>query len=174
MSNHHLNIEIKAHLKNVEKIRQVLKAHNAIFKGIDHQVDTYFECHSGRLKLRQGNIENNLIHYERQNTKQAKASFVSLFSVEGNSKKLKSVLSNALKVKVVVDKKREIYFVENVKFHIDKVEKLGHFVEIEAIDLDGTIGKAKLEEQCQYFIAQFDIQEKDLIKHSYSDLLLEI
>ena len=101
------------------------------------------------------------------------AYFVSLYGVNSDIEKLKSVLSNALQIKVVVDKKREIYFVKNVKIHIDEVAQLGHFIEIESIDFNRTIGQKRLEEQCQYFMQQFDIQEKDLIHCSYSDLLLQ-
>jgi len=74
---------------------------------------------------------------------------------------------------VVVDKKREIYFIDNVKFHIDAVEDLGTFVEIEAIDNDNTIGKDKLLEQCQFFLDLFKIPQENLISVSYSDLLLQ-
>ena len=81
--------------------------------------------------------------------------------------------SKALGILVVVDKKREIYFIDNVKFHIDEVEDLGTFVEIEAIDNDGTIGKEKLLEQCQFFLDLFRISQGDLISVSYSDLLLQ-
>jgi adenylate cyclase, class 2 len=72
-----------------------------------------------------------------------------------------------------VDKKREIYFIDNVKFHIDEVKGLGTFVEIEAIDKDGTIGKDKLQEQCQSFLELFKIPQTDLISVSYSDLLMQ-
>jgi predicted adenylyl cyclase CyaB len=49
-------------------------------------------------------------------------------------------------VLATVDKHREIYFVGNVKFHLDTVEGLGTFVEIESIDMDGTIGQDRLYE----------------------------
>ena len=71
----------------------------------------------------------------------------------------------------VVDKKREIYFIDNVKFHIDKVKGLGNFIEIEAIDKTGKIGKKKLLEQCNYYIKLFGIKNTDLLSNSYSDLL---
>lgn len=74
---------------------------------------------------------------------------------------------------MVVDKQREIYFIENVKFHLDKVESLGTFVAIEAIDEDGTIGISKLTEQCNYYLGMFNISNDDLISVSYSDLLLK-
>ena len=86
---------------------------------------------------------------------------------------MKEILTKALGILVVVDKKREIYFIDNVKFHIDVVEHLGTFVEIEAIDNDGNIGKKKLLEQCQLYLDVFKIPQKDLISVSYSDLLLK-
>ena len=62
-----LNVEIKAGCRNAEFIRNYLQANNAELKGTDEQTDTYFEVPNGRLKLREGNIENNLIFYEREN-----------------------------------------------------------------------------------------------------------
>ena len=73
----------------------------------------------------------------------------------------------------VVDKKREIYFIKNVKFHIDTVVGLGEFIEIEAIDMDGSIGKDKLDSQCKEYIKLLNIMDKDLISDSYGDLILK-
>ena len=75
---------------------------------------------------------------------------------------------------MIVDKKREIYFIKNVKFHIDTVENLGTFIEIEAIDIDDSIGKDKLQTQCQEYMKLLDISENDLISCSYSDLILNV
>lgn len=168
----HLNIEIKAKTDNPEKIRNLLKSKKSYFKGIDHQVDTYFKVNFGRLKLREGNIETYLVFYNRQNQEGPKQSNVILFKTEPDSS-LKDILLNSLGKLVVVDKKREIYFINNVKFHIDEVKGLGNFVEIEAIDDNGNIGKEKLFEQCNYYLNLFEIFEKDLISDSYSDLLLD-
>jgi len=60
-----INAEIKAMCSDLERIRSILLEKKADFKGMDHQVDTYFRTGSGRLKLREGNIENNLIWYQR-------------------------------------------------------------------------------------------------------------
>ncbi|MFK7903483.1 MAG: class IV adenylate cyclase [Chitinophagales bacterium] len=169
----HLNIEIKARCHAPQKIKSILEGHSADFKGIDHQIDTYFHCIMGRLKLREGNIERNLIHYNRPDGKQPKASIVALEKVAADSN-IKTVLTNALGVKIVVDKHRGIYFIDNVKFHLDVVESLGSFVEIEAIDVDGTIGKQKLQEQCGYYMELFGIEEEDLIEVSYSDLIANL
>lgn len=100
-----------------------------------------------------------------------KQSDVILFKTEPNSS-LKEILKQSLGILIEVKKRREIYFIENIKFHLDYVETLGHFVEIEAIDLNGTIGKDKLHQQCQYYIDLFTLSEKDFVSVSYSDLLL--
>jgi predicted adenylyl cyclase CyaB len=167
----HLNVEIKAKCLDHNKVREILKSKSADFKGVDHQIDTYFKVNSGRLKLREGNIENYLIYYERENKDGPKESKVILFKNEPNST-LKNILVNANEILVVVDKKREIYFIENVKFHIDTVGDLGTFIEIEAIDKDGSIGKDRLQTQCRAYMELLSISENDLISSSYSDLIL--
>lgn len=166
-----MNIEIKAKCSSRSKIRQLLKSQKAHFRGKDHQIDTYFKVASGRLKLRAGNIENYLIHYDREDKRDPKQSSVTLFKTNPDSS-LKEVLTRSLGILVVVDKQREIYFIENLKFHIDDVRGLGYFVEIEAIDKNGLIGKEKLLKQCQNYVNIFGIKEEDLISKSYSDLLL--
>jgi len=168
----HLNIEIKAKCNDHEKIRSILKSRKADFKGTDHQIDTYFKVNNGRLKLREGNIENFLVFYEREDKEGPKQSNVILFKSDPKSS-LKEILQTSLGALVIVDKQREIYFVENVKFHIDTVKNLGTFMEIEAIDSDGSFSKEKLLEQCQNYLDLFGIPKVDLISVSYSDLLLQ-
>ena len=166
----HINYEFKASCKNLEALEMKLKELNPAFIGTDHQVDTYFNVPNGRLKLREGNIENSLIHYDRINTADAKQSDVSLYQHQPD-KKLKEILSKALGIKTIVDKKRKIYFIDNVKFHFDEVNELGSFVEVEAIDKDGYLGIEKLKEQCRYYIQLFGISRDQFIAGSYSDLL---
>lgn len=166
-----LNIEIKAVCKDQNRIREILKSKKADFRGIDHQIDTYFKVNYGRLKLREGKIENYLIHYMREDKDGPKQSDVMLFKTESNSE-LKEILTKALGILVVVDKIREIYFIDNVKFHIDIVEELGTFIEIEAIDKNGSIGNEKLLEQCNSYLDLFKVSANELISGSYSDLLL--
>lgn len=168
----HVNIEIKARCKNSDKVRKILISKKADFKGKDHQIDTYFQVRSGRLKLREGNIENYLIHYERENQEGPKQSNVTLYKTSADTS-LKEILVKSLGVLITVDKQREIYFLDNVKFHLDEVEGIGSFVEIEAIDKDGSIGKDKLLQQCEEYMKLFGIKDKDLIATSYSDLLLK-
>jgi adenylate cyclase class 2 len=140
--------------------------------GEDHQTDTYFNVPTGRLKLREGNIENTLIQYHRTNVAGAKQSDVLLYHHEPNPD-LKAVLTKSLGVKVVVAKRRKIYFIDNVKFHFDTVGSLGTFVEVEAIDTDGSIGLEKLKEQCAVYAELFGISPEDYVAESYSDMLLK-
>jgi predicted adenylyl cyclase CyaB len=167
-----INIEIKAQCADLGKIRDWLNAQQADFKGTDRQTDTYFrQMTQGRLKLREGNIENALIYYERPNDISMKKSQV--MKIDNPPVLLKEMLTTALGVLITVEKEREIYFMENVKFHLDTVAGLGTFVEIEAIDSQNILGEAYLRTQCLYYIEQFGIQEKDLEALSYSDMRLE-
>ena len=168
-----INIEIKARTANADFIRHYLLNHGADFKGIDEQTDTYFNVSNGRLKLREGNIEKNLIYYNRPNQEGPKQSDFQLFPAD-DSNSLRHILSAALGIKVTVKKKREIYFIDNIKFHIDSLEGLGNFVEIEASNKNYEIEVAKLHEQCNYYMNEFGIEKSDLINCSYSDMLLEL
>jgi adenylate cyclase class 2 len=167
-----LNVEIKARCKNPEAIRLYLLTNKAEFKGTDEQSDTYFNVLNGRLKLREGNIENNLIFYERTNQPGPKNSHFNLVKVE-DARGLKEVLTKSNGIKVVVKKKREIYYISNVKFHIDEVPGLGSFVEIEAGNVFADLSQKELKEQCDFYLKEFTIEPEDLIEVSYSDLLLE-
>jgi predicted adenylyl cyclase CyaB len=166
----HINYEFKARCNDWESLEMKLKELNPLFIGVDHQVDTYFNVANGRLKLREGTIENSLIHYCRVNAAGAKQSNVILYQHQPD-KHLKEILSKALGIKIVVDKKRKIYFIDNVKFHFDEVKELGNFVEVEAIDKDGSIGIERLKDQCRFYIELFQISEAQFMAESYSDLL---
>ena len=167
-----LNIEFKASTNKLVELETLLKQHGPLFIGEDHQVDTYFNVQTGRLKLREGNIENALIHYERENTAGSKSSHVLLYHHKPD-KALKEILIKTLGIKAVVDKRRKIYFINNVKFHFDTVNDLGTFVEVEAIDKDGSIGKEKLQAQCDEYAALFEIKAEDYCSVSYSDMVLQ-
>jgi predicted adenylyl cyclase CyaB len=165
----HINIEIKARCSDHNPVREFLHGERAEFRGKDHQVDTYFCVPHGRLKLREGDIENNLIFYQRPDGEAPKQSDVTLYT-SADATTLKQALAGALGVSIVVDKRREIYFINNVKFHLDTVKGLGSFLEIEAIDIDGSIGIEKLREQCRTYMAKLGVRDEDLIAGSYSEM----
>jgi adenylate cyclase class IV len=187
----HVNVEIKARCADPARARATLLALRARLVGPDQQTDTYFRVPNGRLKLREGQIENNLIFYSRPDQEGPKRSDVILYGTRPGSD-LKALLTAALGALVAVEKRREIYFVEvsdievlgdpaaptrardheNVKVHLDTVTGLGSFVEVEAIDLDGSLGPALLEAQCRRLMARLGVADEDLVPESYSDLLL--
>jgi predicted adenylyl cyclase CyaB len=76
-------------------------------------------------------------------------------------------------IKVIVRKRREIYYISNIKFHLDEVPGLGSFVEIEAGNILADLTQEQLKEQCDFYLKEFGIRDEDLIEVSYSDMLLE-
>jgi predicted adenylyl cyclase CyaB len=166
-----LNVEIKAVCQDPAFIRNYLLSNNAEFRGVDEQTDTYFNVADGRLKLREGKIENNLIFYKRTDQAGPKNSHFHLVKTD-DAKGLKEVLTKSMGVKVVVKKKREIYNINNIKFHIDEVPGLGSFVEIEAGNILADLSQEELKRQCDFYMAQLRIRPEDLIDVSYSDMLL--
>jgi predicted adenylyl cyclase CyaB len=166
----YFNVEIKAKCQNPEFIRQYLLSHNAEFKGMDKQTDTYFNVANGRLKLREGNIETNLIFYERNDQAGPKNSQFDLVKIE-DANGLKEVLAKSIGLKTIVKKKREIYYINNVKFHIDEVPGLGSFLEIEAGNILAALPLQELKAQCDFYMKEFGVKKEDLIDVSYSDML---
>lgn len=167
-----INYEVKSRCVSITAIREYLKNISAKFIGEDHQVDYYFNVPQGRLKYRKGNVENSLIYYERENTSTARESKIQLERLTTDSN-MHKVLGEALGIKIIVDKKREIYFINNVKIHLDTIIGLGEFVEIEAIDDKAEFSTDELKEQCEHFISEFKLKTKDFIELSYSDLIAE-
>lgn len=162
--------EVKAYCKNKQRTKEILLSNSAKLQAIDHQTDTYFHSKTGRLKLREGNIGTHLIHYIREDQKACKKSKLIIYESKADSS-LKEILEKTVGKKCVVNKIREIYQIENVIFHIDSVKGLGDFVEIEAMDDNETIPSEKLQEQCNHYIKLLEINAKDLLVESYSDLL---
>jgi predicted adenylyl cyclase CyaB len=170
---HFLNVEVKAKCHDPERVRKYLLNHKADFKGVDEQTDTYFNVANGRLKLREGSIENNLIFYKRSNQAGPKNSHFHLVKIE-DARGLKDVLAKSIGIKIVVKKKREIYYIGNVKFHVDEVPGLGSFAEIEAGNVFADLSQDQLRQQCDFYMKELGIEQKDLVENSYSDMLMEV
>ncbi len=164
-----LNSEVKVQVKDLNPYRKRLKQANAEFRGIDHQKDTYFKVSRGRLKLREGNIENALIYYDRDDQSHPKKSEIILLRTV--SPELKAILFKALTVLVIVEKQREIYFMDNAKFHLDHVPGLGYFVEIEVMGGPDASFEA-LTRQLHRHVEYLKLPLERRITHSYSDMLL--
>jgi predicted adenylyl cyclase CyaB len=165
----HLNFEFKARLHDEARVRAALKRLEARFIGTDHQIDTYFRVPGGRLKVREGRLENALIFYRRSNLRRPRQAAVEMMLLARRNP-LRAILARALKTLAVVDKRREIYFVKNVKIHLDRVRRLGKFLEVEAISRAGDV--KKIRSQARQFQGLFGITAKDIVAESYSDLIL--
>lgn len=164
-----VNFEFKARWRDEARVRAALKRLRARLAGTDHQVDTYSRVPARRLKIREGRIENALIFYRRTNARRARASQVEM-AVLPRLNSVRSVLSKTLGVLAVVDKRREIYFVGNVKIHLDRVRGLGKFLEVEAMSRSGNIQKVR--KQARKFQKLFGIRREDIVPKSYSDMIL--
>ncbi|MBN2474570.1 MAG: class IV adenylate cyclase [Pirellulales bacterium] len=164
------NIELKARLNDPEAARKTAAAIATKRLGTQHQIDTYFACRHGRLKLRQiDGLSAQLIAYARPDRDGPKASDYRLVPV-ANPETLKAALAAALGVEVVVEKRREILLHENVRIHLDEVADLGHFLEFEAVlgpEVDDAAGRAQVER----LMERFAIGQGDLLSGSYADMI---
>ncbi len=95
-----------------------------------------------------------------------------VFDVEEISAKTFKFLSSQLSIKTKVIKRREIYFIDHVKFQLDTIENLGYFVEIEVIDFEDKLKIEDMHETCNKYKSLLEIKPIDLISCSYSDLMM--
>ncbi len=127
------NIEMKARVDDPAALRRRVLELNPHEVFLLEQVDTFFHCQSGRLKLRQfadGSAE--LIAYERVNVQGARQStYFRTPTADGEG--LLQALTKSLGVKTVVRKRREVMLVGQSRIHLDQVESLGDFMEIEVV-----------------------------------------
>lgn len=113
------NVEIKPRTKNNDSIRNYLKSHGADGKGVEHQIDTYFNVSNGRLKIREGTCESCIVHYSRPDECRPKKCEYSLIWFDTGDPKLeefKRILTDSLGILTIVDKIREVYYIDSVSF----------------------------------------------------------
>jgi adenylate cyclase, class 2 len=165
----HVNAEFKARCSDPQDAIRRVRAAGARWLSREHQVDTYYRVSEGRLKVRETGSRAELVWYFRPDTLRSKRSDVLLLAFRDASS-VKATLARALGVKVVVDKVRRIYIRDSVRVHIDKVRDLGTFVEIEAVGESRTF--KRLQNQAEAMAQVLGLRRSDLIRGSYSDLLL--
>jgi len=164
------NIEIKANYPDLRKAEKICKEIGCSFEGTLLQTDTYFHSPTGRLKLRE--IEDRvsqLIFYERPDQTAPKISKYEICSVE-NPQKLKEILRLSLGVWKVVKKQRLLFLFDEVRIHLDTVEQLGCFVELEGVVTDATF-EIQTQKKVAWLSKALGITGESLIPSSYSDLL---
>lgn len=167
-----IDVEIKAKCFHPAKVEAFLINNNARFAGTDFQKDTYFKIPAGRLKIQQGNIENNLIFYDRNNQEGPKQSHFHLVPVTDPAL-IRITFGQSTRCKNHCWKEAKNILPQQYKVHIDEVTGLGCFLEIEAGNrFHPELSVETLYRQCPELMLHFDIREEDLIDNSYSDMLL--
>jgi predicted adenylyl cyclase CyaB len=164
------NIEIKARVPDPTALQQRAAALSDTPLELIPQEDTFFNVPHGRLKLRQlAPNRAQLVYYERPDREGPKHSNYFIFETD-SPEALKQVLGLALGVRGVVRKVRRLYLVGQTRIHLDDVEGLGTFMELEVVlrpdqtDEDGqAVARALME--------QLGIQEPDLLEGAYMDML---
>jgi adenylate cyclase class IV len=164
------NIEIKARVENIDLIlpKAAALADQGPIEII--QDDTFFACESGRLKLRAFTAgEGELIFYRRENRKGPKESFY-LVAPTKCPGILCETLTQAYGQAGRVRKKRLLYLKGRTRIHLDRVEGLGDFLELEVV-LDEGEKTETGEAVARELMTALDIPPDQLIEGAYIDLL---
>ena len=166
-----VNVEIKARVENPVRIKALTEALARTPGQLIAQEDTFFAAPRGRLKLRKlSSTWGELIYYEREGGPGPRESRYSVFPTS-EPDSLKSVLGMSLGVRGVVRKTRTLYLVGQTRIHLDEVEGLGSFVELEVV-LKPIQSRADGIRIARELIAKLEIQDSELVEQAYIDLLL--
>ncbi len=131
------NIEIKAQVRDLDAIRTRARSLAANPAEILQQTDTFFAVSRGRLKIREfPDGTGELISYERPDDREPKESAYERYPCQ-NARALLETLGKALPVRGTVVKRREVFLVGRTRIHLDQVQSLGVFVELEVVLSDG-------------------------------------
>lgn len=164
------NVEIKARLQDLEPFASRAEEVSGGPPTTMRQEDVFFRCDSGRLKLRifpDGNGE--LIHYRRPDHSGAKVSDY-VISKTFDPAGLRTVLERAFGVPAVVRKTRRLFMAGRTRIHLDSVEGLGDYLELEVMLREGedvSSGKREAEQ----LMARLGIDPDALVSKAYVDLL---
>jgi predicted adenylyl cyclase CyaB len=167
------NLELKAVDRDPAGSRQACERLGAEDIGTLDQEDTYFEVPRGRLKLRrERGAPAHLIAYERSDDAGRRESRYRIVAVKDDAG-LEAALAGALGVRAVVRKARRLFLHEGVRVHLDLVEGLGSFVELEGVCAPGA-DLGRLEASLGELRRALTIDDADLIAGSYCDLVLAL
>lgn len=168
-----IQVEIKVRCTDLDATRTRARGLVTQWSGLDRQVDTYFRTARGRLKLRESSLSGGqLVPYLRPDAQGPRRSEFLVVSVE-EPEALRELLSALLGVHVVVRKEREIARVDDVRLHLDRVEGLGDFVELEAPCAGGTEAEAACARRVEGILRALGLGDAERIAGSYETLLSE-
>ncbi len=164
------NIEIKARTRDFAELRRRAEALSDTPVQVIPQEDTFFNAPHGRLKLRQlGPQRGQLVYYERSDAAGPKRSNY-LIAETADPAALKATLTAALGVRGVVRKTRSLYMVGQTRLHLDEVEGLGQFMELEVVMRPGQ-GEAEGQAIAHELMLRLGVAESDLLEGAYMDLI---
>lgn len=164
------NIEIKARIESVAAM--LPKAAALADEGPIEilQDDTFFACENGRMKLRAfSEGDGELIFYRRADQQGPKESFY-LRSPTSSPQTLRAALSLAYGEVGRVQKHRTLFIVGRTRVHLDQVEHLGDFLELEVVLQEGEPADAGVA-QAHQLMARLGVEPSQLIEGAYVDLL---
>jgi predicted adenylyl cyclase CyaB len=164
------NIEIKARVPDFKHLQRAADQLSDTPCQTISQEDTFFNCPSGRLKLRKLNPQRGqLIYYQRQDIAGPKHSEYKIFETN-DPEGLKLILEAAFGIRGVVTKTRYLYLVGQTRIHLDDVMGLGKFMELEVVLLPGQTD-AEGQAVAENLMPKLGIKDTDLIDSAYMDLL---
>ncbi len=165
------NVEIKAKVADLAAVRRIVEALADSGPLELEQEDTFFVCPRGRLKLRRfgGCTEAELIYYERPENSGPKESRY-IVHPTADADGLREVLAAAFDIRGVVRKRRSVYFIGQTRVHLDEVEGLGAFVELEVV-LHAEQSSSDGATHAQELMEKLGISSNQLIDRAYIDLL---
>lgn len=164
------NVEIKARVADLVTLEALVRplADSGPFD--IPQDDTFFPCAQGRLKLRQlAPDRGELIFYARADSAGPKVSEYSLVAT-ATPGSLRETLARALGTEGRVQKERRLYLVGKTRVHLDRVEGLGTFLELEVVLAEGDSIEWG-EAEARRLLAAFGVTPADLVEGAYLDLL---
>jgi len=168
------NIEIKAFLKDRAAALATAARLSGSAPEVIHQQDTFFRGVGARLKLRIfAPDRGELIRYERADVAGARCSRYSIART-ADPEVLLDILTQTLGVTGTVEKVRTLYWVGPTRIHIDQVQGLGDFLELEVVLGTGQSTPQSEEEGkgiAAALLRKFGIGPEDLIAEAYVDLL---
>jgi adenylate cyclase class IV len=166
------NIEWKAWARHPEQQRKLAKDLAGRPPELLVQIDTFFHVPRGRLKLRQlAPDRGELIFYERRDQAGPKPSHYSIVPT-GEPAALRATLAQALSMRGEVHKRRWLFLVGQSRIHLDEVEGLGTFLDVEVVLAPGQ-EFASGERIAADLRRALDVRDEDLVDRAYIDLLTE-
>lgn len=162
------NLEIKVKLDSHREIKNILTKNKIKRSEVLHQKDIYYKVPSGLLKLRIENGKQTLIFYERN--EKSKKRWSDYFLLDINSNDADKFFDKFLERVIEVKKVRELYLFNNTRIHLDKVDKLGYFLELETRVVNGL---RDAEKRFSYLVDLLDLKKYPELRNTYRNLLLK-